>query len=699
MACLIRPPKRTSITKAAPRRSTTVPVMPWNRWWGHLFWTLESMTIVTCSPTLNDCSDLVIGESPRWRGLRRNFCRVFSMIPFEALTISSPAVVDVEHVELEHLARRAESFREGRPRPAPVPVNPLLDVGPRFRGHPNFRPVSVDADDLSRQQPSSPCGIRAPVNDPPRRALGDRLADQNRERRFKLCFVHGRGHPQEDAVGLRGAVLLQRDDTGPGRGDQLIDLDDPGRVDAPHGRLQIDPTLARLLDLDDERPPAAEHPRVHILAAHPVHRMGGTARFPHDLGRDHFLDARRVHLARAPATVTTFPPAAPARPTGLRDAAGQLAVAASEVERIHLEVDMVEPGVEDRNDIRAVQGRFLVNEIRDPLSDLAVHLGLQRLRARQSELGPQRFLSRGHLEIDLRSDPERLELPGLELSGREGRKVVVPTREATADPARSLAIHGNLPNRAAPLLVRQAVAESAEEAAKACITEGPISERAPFDQPGRGEDLVHGSRREGGLKGSREQDDADQQVREDDSRHQDVRAVSLFQEREQAQEDTGHGGKDQHQHAEVQIACGGEANEFGPEETRRDRLVLERMARDPRQDEPEEEERDRHDDPAPQDVVNQSIDVLDLGQHGAAQRSDAMLDEAQARSSRDHRTPPNSPSARAAIAMPSPARKTAKRNRTFAAFDRTSSRVPRFVPVNAPTITIAASCGLTRPWE
>src|SRR3989442_654570 len=124
IACLIRPPKRTSTTKAAPRRSTTVPVMPWNRWWGQPFWTLESMTIVTCSPTLNDCSDLVIGESPRWRGLRRNFCRVFSMIPFEALTISSPAVVDVEHVEhveLEHLARRAESFREGPSLSAPRP--------------------------------------------------------------------------------------------------------------------------------------------------------------------------------------------------------------------------------------------------------------------------------------------------------------------------------------------------------------------------------------------------------------------------------------------------------------------------------------------------------------------------------------------------------------------------------------------------
>src|SRR2546429_9696637 len=114
------------------------------------------MTIVTRSPTLNDCRDLVIGESPRWRGLRRNFCRVFSMMPFEALTISSPAVVDVEHVELEHLPRRAESFREGRPRPAPVPVTPRLDVGPRRRGHPAFRPSSVVAHYFDRHQPSAP---------------------------------------------------------------------------------------------------------------------------------------------------------------------------------------------------------------------------------------------------------------------------------------------------------------------------------------------------------------------------------------------------------------------------------------------------------------------------------------------------------------------------------------------------------------
>src|SRR5438046_3963128 len=130
-------------THLATHRTTTASSMPLKRWFRHPFCRLESITIVTRSPTSKDWNDRLMGESPRWRGLRRNFCRVFSMIPFEALTISSPVVVDVEHVELEHLARRAEPFREGRPRPAAVSVDPLLDVGPRLRGHPHFRPVSL----------------------------------------------------------------------------------------------------------------------------------------------------------------------------------------------------------------------------------------------------------------------------------------------------------------------------------------------------------------------------------------------------------------------------------------------------------------------------------------------------------------------------------------------------------------------------
>src|SRR2546428_544910 len=347
------------------------------------------MTIVTCSPTLNVASDLVIGESPRWRGLRRNFCRVFSIIPFEALTISSPAVVHVEDVELEHLARRAESFGQGRPRPAPVPVDPLLDVGPGFRGHPEFRPVSLYADDLGREQPSSPYGIRAPVNNPPRRALGDRLADQNRERPFKLCFVHRRHRPEEHAVRLRGAVLLQGDDVRSGRRGQLVDLHDPGGVHASNGCVQVDPTFTGLLDLDDERSPAAEHPRVDVLAAHAVQRVAGAAGFPHDLRGNHLLDAGWVHLPGPPASGTPFAATTPARPARLRHSAGELAVAASQIQRIHLEIHVVETGVKDRDDVGEAQVRFLRNQVGNGFPALAVDLRLDRFGARQRKLGPK----------------------------------------------------------------------------------------------------------------------------------------------------------------------------------------------------------------------------------------------------------------------------------------------------------------------
>src|SRR3989454_656210 len=453
MACLIRPPKRTSITKAAPRRSTTVPVMPWNRWWGHPFWTLESMTIVTRSPTSNDWNDRVIGESPRSRGLRRNFCRVFSMIPFEALTISSLAVVDVQHVELEDLARHAEPFREGRPRPASVPVDPFFDVGPCLRRHANLRSVAFDTDDLRRQQPSSPCGIRAPVNDPPRRAL-------------------------------------------------------------------------------DDRPSASEHPRVDVFAAHPVQRVAGPSRFTHDLRGDDLLHARRVHLPRAAAPDAPLSHATPARPAGLRHAAGELAVAAAEVERIHLEVHMIEDGIEDADDVRASDVRFLPNPFGDPLSDFSVHLGFQRFRAREPELRPEGFLPRGDLGIDFRSDPKRVELPRLELARDEVRQTVVPGRESIADPAWTDPDLRDIPDRAAPFLVRVSMANFPEQSAQARIAQRPLGELRPVDGGGCGDDLVHGSLRSGGGKDSCEQEKADQEVHQDDPGHQDVCSVSVFRERE-----------------------------------------------------------------------------------------------------------------------------------------------------------------------
>src|SRR3989449_704021 len=612
MACLIRPPKRTSITKAAPRRSTTVPVMPWNRWSGHPFWTLESMTIVTCSPTLNVASDLVIGESPRWRGLRRNFCRVFSIIPFEALTISSPAVVHVEDVELEHLARRAESFGQGRPRPAPVPVDPLLDVGPGFRGHPEFRPVSLYADDLGRQQPSSPYGIRAPVNNPPRRALGDRLADQNRERPFKLCFVHGRRRPEEHAVRLRGAVLLQGDDVRSGRRGQLVDLHDPGGVHASNGCVQVDPTFAGLLDLDDERSRAAEHPRVDVLAAHAVQRVAGAAGFPHDLRGNHLLDAGWVHLPGPPASGTPFAATTPARPARLRHSAGELAVAASQIQRIHLEIHVVETGVKDRDDVGAVQGRFLPNQVGNAFPDLAVDLRLDRFGARQRKLGPQGLLPGRELEIDLRANPERLEFPGLEFSGDEYREIIVPGRETAADPARVPRDACDLPYRPSALRVRESMLEFSEEPAEARITHAPITERAPVDGARCGEDLFHGSRRERGLKGSREQDDADEQVREHNRGHQDIRAISLLREREQAQQHPGDRGEDQHEDPEIQEAGGSEVDQEGAQGPRGGRMLRDPEPRQPPQDEAEKGEGDRYNDPAAEDGVDQSVEAVAL---------------------------------------------------------------------------------------
>src|SRR3989442_672834 len=451
IACLIRPPKRTSTTKAAPRSSTTVPVMPWNRWWGHPFWTLESMTMVTRSPTLYVASDLVIGESPRCRGLRRNFCRVFSMIPFEALTISSPAVVHVEDVELEHLARRAESFRQGRPRPAAVPVDPLFDVGPGFRGHPEFRPVSLYADDLGREQPSSPYGIRG----------------------------------------------------------------------------------------------------------------------------DHLLDARRVHLTGPPASGTPFAATTPARPARLRHSAGELAVAASQIQRIHLEIHVVETGVKDRDDVGAVQGRFLPNQVGNAFPDLAVDLRLDRFGARQRKLGPHGLLPRRELEIDLRPHPQRLEFPGVEFSGDEYREIIVPGRETTADPAWVPRDACDLPYRPSALRVRESMLEFSEEPAEARITHAPITERAPVDGARCGEDLFHGSRRERGLKGSREQDDADEQVREHNRGHQDIRAISLLREREQAQQHPGDRGEDQHEDPEIQEAGGSEMDEERAEGPRRRRMLRE----------------------------------------------------------------------------------------------------------------------------
>src|SRR6266540_2492137 len=500
-ASMILPPKRTSTRNDPPRRPTTVPVMPWKRWCGQPRWTLESMTIVTCSPSAKVWNDRVIGESPRSRGLRRNFCRVFSMIPFEAFTIGSPVVVDVQDVELDHLAGHPQPLREGRRGPSAVPVDPLLDVGPRLRRHADLRAVSDDPDDLGRQDASMPRGIRTPVNDPFGGLLGDRLRHQNWQGRFKLCFPDGRDRPEENAVRLRRAILFQPDDVGAARRREPVDLDDPGRVDAGDRRSDFEMPAARLLDLDDERTTTPEHPGDDVLAAHPVQGVAGAAGLPHDLRRNDLLNARRVHLARPAAPRASFAHAPPARPPGLRHAPGELSVAAPQVERVHLQVHMVEGGIEDRDDVGRGQVRFLADPLRDALPDFAVHLRFQRLWRGEPEVGPKRLLPGGDLRIDSRADAESVVLPGLELSRDEVREGVVAGRQPRAHPARPGGVACDLPDRPAPFLVRMPVADLAEEAAEAGVAQHPIAELRPIDRASGGEDLVHGPpQRPGGLQ-------------------------------------------------------------------------------------------------------------------------------------------------------------------------------------------------------
>jgi len=150
--------------------------------------------------------------------------------------------------------------------------------------------------------------------------LGDQLATQYLEAGFKLCFVHRRRTRKEDAVRLRDAVFLQRDDVGAGRPSERIDFDEAGRIDATDRIGEIHRPLPRFLDLEDERTPSTEHASVDVLPAHPMKRVARAAGVAHDLRSDHLLDARSVHLAGPTAADTSLSSTTPARPARLRDA-------------------------------------------------------------------------------------------------------------------------------------------------------------------------------------------------------------------------------------------------------------------------------------------------------------------------------------------------------------------------------------------
>src|SRR5436853_6351727 len=128
----------------------------------------------------------------------------------------------------------------------------------------------------------------------------------------------------------------------------------------------------------------------------------------------------------------------------------------------------------------------------DPLSDLSVHLSLQRLRAPEGELGPQGFLPGGHLGVDLRADREGVELPRFQLADDEVGEGVVPRREVLAHPARARSDMKEFADRPTPDVVRIPVADLPEETAEARIAERPLPEPRGIARARGGPDPVRG---------------------------------------------------------------------------------------------------------------------------------------------------------------------------------------------------------------
>src|SRR5439155_23886595 len=100
-------------------------------------------------------------------------------------------------------------------------------------------------------------------------------------------------------------------------------------------------------------------------------------------------------------------------------------------------------------------------------------------------------------------------------------------------------------NRAPSGLVRVAMSDFAEETTEAGVAERPLARLCKIDRTGRGKDLSHASARGRGLKGSCEQEQARDQVREDDEGHQDVHPIAFLDEGEEAEEDGDDRGEDE----------------------------------------------------------------------------------------------------------------------------------------------------------
>src|SRR5439155_20602537 len=96
--------------------------------------------------------------------------------------------------------------------------------------------------------------------------------------------------------------------------------------------------------------------------------------------------------------------------------------------------------------------------------------------ASEGKLGPQGFLPRGDVGVDLRADREGVALPRFELADDEVGEGVVPRREVLAHPARARSDVEEFADRPTPDVVRIPVADLPEQTAEARIAERAVAE-------------------------------------------------------------------------------------------------------------------------------------------------------------------------------------------------------------------------------
>src|SRR3989304_4703544 len=377
-----------------------------------------------------------MGESPRSRGLRRNFCRVFSIIPFEAFTMGSSCVLDVEDVQLDHLARHAEDLRRARLRPALAPGPNLLPVRPRLGGPGGARGRPVEANHVDCRNGPFADPIRAAMGYPGRRALGDRSAHQRGNPSFNLSIRHGLRESDEDAIDLRSAVLFDCYDIRPRGRAKVTDLDKPGAV---HGFLndsKIDRAALGFLDLHDEWSAPPEHEGVDVLTPHAVKGVSGPRGLGHHRRGDHLLDACFVHLPLAAAVFAPFSATPATGPAGLSNPPRALAVSSADEERVHLHVDDAECGVHNCDELGPDKVRLLPKSLRESLPNFPVQLGLDGFCVGSSELPPEGLLAGRDLGVDSRANEKRGEFPPRESTFDEIDEFAHLVDKPAAHPAR-----------------------------------------------------------------------------------------------------------------------------------------------------------------------------------------------------------------------------------------------------------------------